>query len=419
MDPRFQKQKPVPDRQAMNELYALAGINPLNAHALDQLKADGFDIAEAMEESMQAYATISASCPEEHEPEVEDKNQSMHLGYSLKTGKLIYIMNLFLTYGVLVIGAIGSGKTNFVFHLLSQLYAIGIKCIFWDLKGECRRIIDYWDDAMLFTPKDAPWQWLEPPPRCDPLTYGMGVISEIRTEMGLRDETFPLLNNIWERILRGMKPGDPYPSIEDFRRIVEHEAKIQNRENLFTASRVLSSIETVMGSNARVRRAPDISNRYKIIAYEFVGNDPKMPRLFIGLHFNKLLLKAHNEEHTTELRAVEIIDEASPICSIELNQQGVGNLSSIKRFVSMARFTGTGLIIGGQNCSKLDSTVKNCGTVICFRTPSYDDAWDAGKLLGLPRESTDELMQLKPGEAYARSIGWDKAVKIKVPLFQP
>jgi hypothetical protein len=216
-----------------------------------------------------------------------------------------------------------------------------------------------------------------------------------------------------------MKPGDPFPSIEDFRRIVEREAKIRNRENLFTAARILSSIETVLGPNARVRRVPDITNRYKIVAYEFVGQDPKILRLIIGLHFNKLLLKAHHEEHTTDLRAVEIIDEASPICSIELNRQGIGNLSSIKRFISMSRFTGTGLIIGGQNCSKLDSTVKNCGTIQSFRAPSYDDAFDAAKLLGLPRESVDELMQLKPGEAYARSIGWEKAVKIKVPLFQP
>ena len=194
---------------------------------------------------------------------------------------------------------------------------------------------------------------------------------------------------------------------------------MQNRENLLTAARIFLSLETILGPNARVRKAADITGRYKIIVFEFVGQDPKILRLFLGFHFHKLLMKAQMEEHTTSLRSLEFIDEAAGICSIELTARGVENLSSIKRFITQARFIGTGLIIGCQNISQIDPFIKNCGTSVAFRPPSVADAIDAARMLGLRLEATEELMKLQPGEAFIRSVGWEQAVKVQVPLFTP
>jgi hypothetical protein len=46
-----------------------------------------------------------------------------------------------------------------------------------------------------------------------------------------------------------------------------------------------------------------------------------------------------------------------------------------------------------------------------------DDAQDAAKMLGLPRESTDELMRLGVGDVWIRSAGWLRPVKTHIDAF--
>src|SRR5207249_845472 len=164
------------------------------------------------------------------------KERRILLGHQAELGFEVFLDREFLTNHLLLTGATGSGKTNFELYLLDQVRKSGVEANFWDIKGEGRRFPDYWlGDAIIFTPQNAPWQWLEPPLSSDPLTYGIGVISEIRTELEIHSSTFSLVWQIWERVVRGLKPGENYPSISDFRRILEHEAKVQNRENLLTA----------------------------------------------------------------------------------------------------------------------------------------------------------------------------------------
>jgi hypothetical protein len=395
------------EKVAQLNLIEQAGLNPQLLLATLQFQNGKFVLPRRAQEQLLDCALFNLTQPYRPPPPSEE---------ALIFGDIPIPLND-APNGILITGAPGTGKTNLELLLIDQFQQKGIFTQFWDFKGEGRRFPDYWRSAMVFSAQNAPWQWLEPPHGCDPLTYGTGVISELRTELDMHSATFPLVWQIWERTVRGLKPGDPYPSISDFRRILEHEAEAENRENLHTAARIFLSIETVLGPNARVRKAPDISTRYTVAALELFGQDPKIFRLFVGLHFNKTLLKAQQEEHTTDLRAVEIIDEAAPLCSIELASRGVANLSSLKRFITMARFMGTALIIGCQNVSQIDPFVKNCGTIVVFRTPSVSDALDAAKMLGLPLDATEELMRLKRGEAYMRSIGWEQAVRIQVPLF--
>jgi hypothetical protein len=249
--------------------------------------------------------------------------------------------------GIVISGGTGAGKTTAILRIIDYCLGKGIKSHFWDYKGESRRFHQFWTQAMVFSPQTAPWQWMRPPAGCDPLNYFIGVIAELRNEFEIRSETFPLAYSAYERVVRGLRPGDPFPSWSDFRRVLEHEAAAQNRENLFTLARVFQSVETVLGPNARVRVAPDIAERYPIVAYDLTGLDPALIRLFLGLHFNRMLHEAQQHEHTTGLHCLEIIDEAGPIGSIELVLRTTGTLSSVKRFATMSRFTGTGLILAG------------------------------------------------------------------------
>jgi len=320
--------------------------------------------------------------------------------------------------GILLAGGSGSGKTNCILLLIAWLVLHGIKVRFWDYKSESTRLPFYWPEAITFDLHTAPWHFLHPVG--DHIAYYTGIIGELRHEFELHTATFPLLWSIMERILRGMRPGDPYPSWEDLLLVVEHEAVSQNRENLHTVARVLRNLCVLLGRQARIRRAPDISDRYKVIAYSFVGQDPRILRLFLGFHFTRLILAAQAQRHTTDLREVDIIDEGSVLFSSELAQLGATHISPAKRMASMARSTGTSLIVGMQNLSQTDAfLLQNIGTLCCFRSPSWDDALAATRMLGLPRDAVDELMRLPRGQAYLRSVGWEQAVKIQIPPFRP
>jgi len=320
---------------------------------------------------------------------------------------------------ILVAGSSGSGKTNAIFHLLAQLRRRSIKTFVWEYKPELRRVIPWWNDAILFTPRNAPWQYLKPVGP-DPLAYYVGIFGEIRIEFQLRPETVPLAWQIIERMLRGMRPGDPFFSWSDLERVFEAEAVAQGRENLFTLARAILSICTVLGPQAAAREVPDITGRYNVIGYSFVGQDPAIYRLFLGFEFTRLLFSAEEQGHTTEFRRLYVFDEGSVIFGSELMQRGVAHISAAKRFLSMSRFTGSGFVVGVQNLCELDPFVtQNCDTFVVFRCPSFEDATLAARMLGLEPSAVDELMHLPVGVALIRAADWERPVKIQVPLFEP
>ena len=320
---------------------------------------------------------------------------------------------------ILVVGGSGTGKTNFILILLALLRKLRIKVLVWEYKPEIRRIIPVWRDAILFTPRNAPWQFLKPVGP-DHLAYFIGLISEIRLEFEMRPETVPLMWVVIERMLRGMQPGDPPFSWEDLRRVLEHEAIAQKRENLFTAARAILNICVVLGPQAAAREVPPIPERYNIIGFDFVAQDPAILRLFLGFEFTRLLFQTQENGHAAEFRQVHVFDEGSVLFSTELMNRGVAHLSAAKRFVSMCRFAGTGFIIGAQNICQLDPFVtQNADVLIAFRCASVDDAVLASKMLGLEPKAYQDLMRLPTGVAYVRAADWERPCKVKVPLFQP
>ena len=56
------------------------------------------------------------------------------------------------------------------------------------------------------------------------------------------------------RIEKGMKPGDSYPSLVDFERILRKIAEKENRQNLTTAARAIASLNSVLGRTAFIRK---------------------------------------------------------------------------------------------------------------------------------------------------------------------
>src|SRR3989338_6124090 len=89
---------------------------------------------------------------------------------------------------ILITGSSGSGKTNMVFNLIKLHRKRKVRIKVWEYKPEMRRLIGVWEDAIIFTPKNAPWQFLKPIGP-DPLAFYIGILGELRLEFELRPET--------------------------------------------------------------------------------------------------------------------------------------------------------------------------------------------------------------------------------------
>jgi hypothetical protein len=92
----------------------------------------------------------------------------------------------------------------------------------------------------------------------DRTAYLMAFVNALRDFGQLRPETHHLLWDIIDRMWRSVKPGQPFPCLEDLRRILDYEAKRLDRENLLTISRAVHSLCTVLGDAARIRKPADL-----------------------------------------------------------------------------------------------------------------------------------------------------------------
>jgi predicted NACHT family NTPase len=71
--------------------------------------------------------------------------QGIILGYHVETGAPVMIHRNRLTENLLVIGAVGSGKTNFLFWIIDQLVRQRVHVVFYDFKGESPRLLNAYD----------------------------------------------------------------------------------------------------------------------------------------------------------------------------------------------------------------------------------------------------------------------------------
>jgi hypothetical protein len=113
--------------------------------------------------------------------------------------------------------------------------------------------------VMIFTPATLPRNFLEPVG--DHTAWLTAFVSELRDFAQLMPQTYPLLWDIIDRMYRAVPPGGVYPSLEDLRRVLEHEAEVQHRENLYTAGRAIRNLCVILGEAATIRRPADLSLR--------------------------------------------------------------------------------------------------------------------------------------------------------------
>jgi hypothetical protein len=293
---------------------------------------------------------------------------------------------------------------------------MNMKITFQDHKGEGRRLLNHFSSSILvLRPDQEFWNMLEPIGPSE--IYYSAWANEFARAFNLRAETWPELVEILKRIEGGMKPGDPYPSLKDFEKILWHLAEHDNRSKLETAARALAALNAVLGRTAHIRKAPYIETEYDVVIYECQGLPPRIDGFLAAIRLLRMQLQSTVVGNQPQ--RCYLLDEAGNLFSKELSQAaGSGYISAAKRAITQIRKTGTGILAGVQVISETDDCLKaNVASIVCLHCSNPKDAREAANLLLLPETAAVEIQSLPVGMGFLRSEGFTRPVKIQIPNF--
>jgi hypothetical protein len=195
----------------------------------------------------------------------------------------------------LVLGRTGCGKTTLLAAQADQSIKRGVFVTLEDFKCEGRRLTNRYGNVAVFRPDQIPINMLEPVGRSE--TYWLSWSGEFGRAFNLRPETWTKLPEVLSRMEKGMKAGDPYPSLKDFERILFILAEKEGRQTLQTAAQALASLNAILGKTALIRKAPCIEGRYAAVVYEYQGLPPRIQGFLAALNLLRLQLKSSVEGH--------------------------------------------------------------------------------------------------------------------------
>ena len=190
-----------------------------------------------------------------------------------------------------VFGSSGMGKTNFFRFLQQQLVAKGIFVEVFDYKGEGRSF----PNAMVFRADQFPWNMLEPIGNSN--VYYSAFLAEFASTFALRTETWPELVRVLLRVERGLKPGDPYPSLRDLERLLFAVAQSDDNPKFLTAATSFASLNAILGKTAHIRKAPDMSMRYPVLVHDYEGLPLRIYSFLNAIHLLRAQMSASVKGH--------------------------------------------------------------------------------------------------------------------------
>lgn len=239
----------------------------------------------------------------------------------------------------------------------------------------------------------------------------------------------------WD-LVRSFNPEGIYPTIADvldslkeYINASEYSADTKGDYKGSLETRLQSLCDGIVGRMFNAEPIPDdiLFNENVIIDLSRVKSS-ETKSLLMGL----LVLKL-NEFRTSEhkgmnlpLRHITVLEEAHNLLkrtSTEQSSEGsnVAGMAVEKIANSMAemRTYGEGFIIADQSPAMLDlAAIRNTNTKIVMALPEKDDREISGKALGLDDKHIEELSRLKTGEAIVYQSGWEEPVKSKINLFK-
>jgi hypothetical protein len=342
-------------------------------------------------------------------------DKAVTFGSELTSHRPVVIHRDRLTRHVIIAGTTGCGKTTESAALIGHLLLQGMTVEFADHKDEGGRLLTLYPDALVIRADQELVNVLEPlgPPEI----YWSALFCEIAKVANLRVEAWNELPEVMVQIWRQLKLGEPGPSMQDLVGILFRLAKDQRRPKLATVARALRALNVVLGKMARVRRAPDVFERFQFVVRQYHGLPARFHNFLTALRVLRMQMRGSAAGHSSTLQHVYISDEGSMEFGREMSgETGSGYVRATKRLVSQIRSQGVGIIITVQMLYELDDSAKsNAATLMFFRCPNPRDAQEALVMLGLDGRAMRQIMTLPVGRAFVFSEGFSGPALVDVP----
>ena len=356
-----------------------------------------------------------------------------------------------LTMHTFISGSTGSGKSNTVYQLLSQLQAHGATFLVVEpAKGEYKNIFGHRKDVAVYGTNPRLTELL----RLNPFSFPPEI--HIYEHM---DRLVEIFNVCWP--MYAAMPAVLKDAIE--RAYIAagwdlKKSKNKYNENLFpTFADVLREIDAVMdesqyssdskgdykgalstrlrsltnGINGMIFGADELSpaelfDSNVIVDLSRVGST-ETKSMIMGLLVMKLQeYRMSKSDMNQPLKHITVLEEAHNLLkrtSTEQSSEGSNLLGKSVEMLTNAiaemRTYGEGFIIADQAPGLLDmAVIRNTNTKIILRLPEHSDRELVGKAIGLDDDQIDELARLKKGVAAVCQNDWIEPVLCQIDHFK-
>ena len=343
-----------------------------------------------------------------------------------------------LTKHTFITGSTGSGKSNAIYTLLSELKKKNIPFLVIEpAKGEYKNVFGKDDGINIFGTNAKITSLLKINPfsfpddihvleHLDRLVEIFNVCWPMYAAMPaiLKDAVERSYKNIgWDVVKSENMHGCIFPSFSDvldeIQNVLDESAYSEENKGDYIGSLCTRVRSLTTGINGLLFTQDEIDpetlfDKSTIVDLSRVGSS-ETKALIMGVLVLKLQeYRQHQDNHNADLNHVTVLEEAHNILkrtSAEQSMEGANlagkSVEMISNAIAELRTYGEGFIIADQAPQLLDkSVIRNTNTKIILRLPDADDRQVAGKSVGLTDVQTEEISRLRRGVAVASQSDW-------------
>ena len=371
-----------------------------------------------------------------------------HLGFN-EDNKVNLNVNSLASH-TFITGSTGSGKSNAVYHMISELSKRGINFLVIEpAKGEYKNVFGNKKNVKVFGSNPYYTDML----RINPFSFheSIHVLEHIDRLIDIFNVCWPMyaampaiLKEAIEKayVLSGwdldlsINAYDKklYPSFIDvlycLRNIIDSSDFSEEVKSNYTGALVTRVKSLTNGITGRIFSSNEISNEELfdsnvIVDLSRIGSS-ETKSMIMGILVMKLAeYRASSSVMNNELKHVTVLEEAHNILKRTSTEQVSEGANLIGKSVEMLsnsiaemRTYGEGFIIVDQSPSAVDmSAIRNTNTKIILRLPEYSDREVVGKAASLNDAQIEELSKLHTGVAAIYQNNWIESVLCNINYY--
>ena len=354
-----------------------------------------------------------------------------------------------------VVGATGSGKSNTIYTLLSNITSTRREDVSFMViepaKGEYKRIFGHKRDVIVLGTNPAFTKLL----KINPFKFpkGIHVLEHIDRIIEIFNVCWPMYAAMpavlkdavlasyslcgWDLTSSKNMIGDNlYPTFQDLLeqliQVIENSAYSEEVKSNYIGSLTTRVKSLTNGLNGQIFSSDEIDNNVLfdtnvIVDLSRIGSQ-ETKALLMGILVMRL--SEHRISNAlgsnSSLRHITVLEEAHNILGsnpASTNTEGASisqkSVEMIANAIAEMRTYGEGFIIADQSPGAVDiSAIRNTNTKIIMRLPEENDRRIAGKSAALQDKQIDEIARLPQGVAVVYQNDWIEPVLCKIDKFE-